>query len=253
MVAITKLVICKHSDPRSSKWHVFSIVLARSRCVAAGPSWPAWLVALGVMAALSLSFAGEFTGNFSIPGTESQQANDLIQAKTPGADADAPSGRVVFAAPAGQTLASGAGRAAVERTVGAIERVPGVASASNPRRSPRTDDRLHQRGLLAPGGDGRVAAGRHRAGIRGRARGGAAGRVRRRRRRRRTGRRGGLPDRRTARRQRRHPRAGDHLRLDDRGRTAAPHRPARRQLRDPRHHAGHLGHAAEQTSRSPWR
>ena len=38
----------------------------------------------------------------------------------------------MFAAPAGQTLASGAGRAAVERTIDAIERVPGVASASNP-------------------------------------------------------------------------------------------------------------------------
>ena len=91
-----------------------------------------WLVAFGVMAAVSFAFAGEFTGNFSIPGTESQKANDLIQAKTPDAGADAPSGRVVFAAPAGRTLASGAGRAAVERTIDAIERVPGVASASNP-------------------------------------------------------------------------------------------------------------------------
>ena len=127
-----------------------------------------WLVALGVMAAVSLSFAGDFTGNFSIPGTESQQANDLIQSRTPGADADAPSGRVVFAAPAGQTLASGAGRAAVERTIGAIERVPGVASASDPFESsavsedgrvaftsvdfsPREDRRPRRRGPASSG------------------------------------------------------------------------------------------------------
>ena len=130
----------------------------------------AWLVALGVMAALSLSFAGEFTGNFSIPGTESQRANDLIQSKTPGADADAPSGRVVFAAPAGQTLASGAGRAAVERTIGAIERVPGVASASDPFESSAVseDGRIAFTSVdFSPRRSRRrVAAGRHRAGIR---------------------------------------------------------------------------------------
>ena len=38
----------------------------------------------------------------------------------------------MFAAPAGQTLASGAGKAAVERAVDAIGRVPGVATASDP-------------------------------------------------------------------------------------------------------------------------
>ena len=91
-----------------------------------------WLVALGVMVALAISFGGSFTGGFSIPGTESQKANDLIQSKTPGAESDLASGTVVFAAPAGQTLASGAGRAAVERAVTAIGRVPGVATASDP-------------------------------------------------------------------------------------------------------------------------
>ena len=91
-----------------------------------------WLVALGVMVALAVSFGGSFTGGFSIPGTESQKANDLIQSKTPGADADAASGTVVFAAPAGQTLASGAGKAAVDRAVDAIGRVPGIAAASDP-------------------------------------------------------------------------------------------------------------------------
>ena len=128
-----------------------------------------WLVALGVMAALSLSFAGEFTGNFSIPGTESQKANDLIQARTPGADADAPSGRVVFAAPArpDARLRRGQGR---RRTRGRRHRTrPGRRVRQQPVRvlsglRGRTD-RLHQRGLLAPGGpDDRVAEGRRRSG-----------------------------------------------------------------------------------------
>jgi RND superfamily putative drug exporter len=91
-----------------------------------------WLVALGVMVALTVGFGGSFTGGFSIPGTESQKANDLIQSRNPGANVDGASGTVVFAAPAGQTLASGAGKAAVDRAVKAIGRVPGVASASDP-------------------------------------------------------------------------------------------------------------------------
>ena len=38
-----------------------------------------WLAAFGVMVGLAVSLGGSFTGGFSIPGTESQKANDLIQ------------------------------------------------------------------------------------------------------------------------------------------------------------------------------
>ena len=105
----------------------------------------AWLAAFGVMLMLSLNFAGEFTGGFSIPGTESQNANDLIESRNPGADTDTASGQVVFAAPDGSTLASGEGRAAVHRAVEAVEAVPGVAAASDPY----TSSALSENGRVA--------------------------------------------------------------------------------------------------------
>jgi putative drug exporter of the RND superfamily len=95
----------------------------------------AWLAAFAVVTAMSVTFAGEFDGDFSIPGTESQRAGDLIESRGPAAGDGAPAGRVVFATPAGQTLTSGAGRAAVARAVEAIGRVPGVRSASDPLES----------------------------------------------------------------------------------------------------------------------
>ena len=67
---------------------------------------------------------------FSIPGTESQQAIDLLQERLP--EANGASGRIVFAAPEGETL-TGARRAAVEAALAAaVAKAPGVQSASDP-------------------------------------------------------------------------------------------------------------------------
>lgn len=99
----------------------------RRRTVLAG-----WLVALLVLGGAAASFKQPFSGAFSTPGTDSQKAIDLIQAKTPGANADGASGRVVFAAPAGKTLEGATGKAAVQQAVKRIADVPHVASASDP-------------------------------------------------------------------------------------------------------------------------
>lgn len=105
----------------------------------------AWLVALVALGAAAGAVAEPFRAGFSVPGTESQRAIDLIEARTPGADADTASGRVVFAAPPGQSLESGTARTGVDGAVAALAQVPGIAAASDPYTSGGVSD------------DGRVA------------------------------------------------------------------------------------------------
>ena len=54
-----------------------------------------------------------------MPGTESQQAQDLLEEKYPGAGGA--SARVVFAAPEGETLTDPENRAAVEASLARAE------------------------------------------------------------------------------------------------------------------------------------
>ena len=76
-----------------------------------------WILALVVLGGLAGAFKGTFSDEFKVPGTESQKAIELIQRAVPNANADAATGRVVFAAPSGQSLNSGEGKAAVAQAV----------------------------------------------------------------------------------------------------------------------------------------
>jgi putative drug exporter of the RND superfamily len=91
-----------------------------------------WLLTFAVLAGLAMGFKGTFSSEFTIPGTESQQAAELIAKRIPGTDADAATGKVVFAAPAGQTLQTAEHKAAVQQTVKALGQVSSVASATDP-------------------------------------------------------------------------------------------------------------------------
>ncbi|WP_084514476.1 MMPL family transporter [Nocardia acidivorans] len=78
---------------------------------------------LGIMAALVAGAATAPTAppdTFSIPGTESQQAFDLLADRFPGTKSDGAQARIVFAAPDGQQIGSDANRAAVERLVAEV-------------------------------------------------------------------------------------------------------------------------------------
>lgn len=88
-----------------------------------------WLVLFGAMAVGAATLSGPTDDTFSIPGTESQQAVDLLQERLP--QANGASGRIVFAAPSGERL-TGAERAAVERAIADVGRAPGVLAASDP-------------------------------------------------------------------------------------------------------------------------
>jgi RND superfamily putative drug exporter len=70
------------------------------------------------------------TNSFSIPGTESQQALDLLDQKFPGTGGA--QAQVVFSVPIGQTLTSASDRQAVEATVAELEKLPQVEGVTNP-------------------------------------------------------------------------------------------------------------------------
>ncbi|MFI9078431.1 MMPL family transporter [Streptomyces sioyaensis] len=80
--------------------------------------WVALLAVAGVGAATSASPAAD---SFSVPGTEAQRAYDLLDQRFPGGNADGATARVVFQAPKGETMKDPANKAAVERTVRALQ------------------------------------------------------------------------------------------------------------------------------------
>ena len=75
----------------------------------------AWLAALIVVGGCAAAFSGPINNEFTVPGTESQDAQDLLEQKFP--EASGATARVVFAAPEGQSLKSSENRAAVEASL----------------------------------------------------------------------------------------------------------------------------------------
>jgi RND superfamily putative drug exporter len=89
--------------------------------------WLALLIGLGSAAG---AFAGTMSSSFSIPGIPAQAALDQLSEKIPGAG-DA-TGRIVFAAPDGKTLADPAYQQAVATVVAQAKQVPGVVAVIDP-------------------------------------------------------------------------------------------------------------------------
>ncbi|MFE3025855.1 MMPL family transporter [Nocardia tengchongensis] len=78
------------------------------------------LLWVGLLAALAIGAASAPPAppdTFSIPGTESQQAFDLLEQRFPGTKSDGAQARIVFVAPEGQQIGSDANKAVVERIV----------------------------------------------------------------------------------------------------------------------------------------
>ncbi|MEU8760824.1 MMPL family transporter [Streptomyces sp. NPDC048659] len=80
--------------------------------------WVALLAVAGIGAATAPTAT---SSSFSIPGTEAQRAFDLLEERFPGGNADGATARVVFEAPAGQTMKTPANKAKVEETVAALK------------------------------------------------------------------------------------------------------------------------------------
>jgi len=87
--------------------------------------WLGLLIVLGIAAG---TLSKPFSEEFKIPGTGSQQAIDLLKEKLPAASGA--SGQVVFAAQDGGKVKEDA--AAIEHSVAAAAKTPGVISVTNP-------------------------------------------------------------------------------------------------------------------------
>ncbi|MHB8319219.1 MAG: MMPL family transporter [Acidimicrobiales bacterium] len=89
-----------------------------------------WLLTLVVVAVLSQSFARPPSTQFTIPGTQSQQAIDLLNQKFPAAAGGA--ARIVFSAPAGHKLTEPSMKAAVEATLLRVKDAGQILAVTDP-------------------------------------------------------------------------------------------------------------------------
>jgi uncharacterized membrane protein YdfJ with MMPL/SSD domain len=102
----------------------------------------AWALVLGAVIACAVAFGGQTSNKFEVPGTESQQAMDLLEKKFPGAGGA--SARMVFAAPKGERLTDASNKAAVEASVAEAQKLDGIVTVVDP----------YQAGAISP--DGRI-------------------------------------------------------------------------------------------------
>ncbi|WP_324275071.1 MMPL family transporter [Blastococcus brunescens] len=89
-----------------------------------------WLAILGVVVTLLLTLGNSFDDEFTIPGSESQDALDQLNAASPGAGGA--SAQIVFVAPDGATVADPAFAAAIQEVVATAARTPQVGSVADP-------------------------------------------------------------------------------------------------------------------------
>jgi RND superfamily putative drug exporter len=111
----------------------FLYALGRWAVVHRGRVLLTWLLLLIVAGCLGTVLHGQLSSVFTVPGTESQNAQNLLQAKFPAAAGG--TARVVFAAPPGTTLLAPQDEAAVGASLKNAARVPGVIGVSDPFRA----------------------------------------------------------------------------------------------------------------------
>src|SRR5919198_4526943 len=89
-----------------------------------------WGVLLAAVIASAVAFGGTTNDKFSVPGTESQDAQDLLEAKFPAASGTY--ARIVFAAPDGQKVTDPDKKAAIEATLDKAEHASDVSGVTDP-------------------------------------------------------------------------------------------------------------------------
>lgn len=91
-----------------------------------------WVVALLLAGLGASTLSGPTSDGFSIPGTQSQQAQDLLKERFPQISAGGATARVVFEVPAGRVLTAPAPRQAVEEMVAKLRTVPEAKVVTDP-------------------------------------------------------------------------------------------------------------------------
>jgi uncharacterized membrane protein YdfJ with MMPL/SSD domain len=90
----------------------------------------AWVLLLAAACGLGIGLHGQLSSVFSVPGTESQNAQNLLPDRFPAAAGG--TARVVFAAPGGATLVSAKAEDAIGASLSRAAKVPGVIGVSDP-------------------------------------------------------------------------------------------------------------------------
>ncbi|WP_157475254.1 MMPL family transporter [Parafrankia sp. EUN1f] len=91
-----------------------------------------WIAALAAMGFAAMKAPDAPKDEFSIPGTESQRAFDLLDERFPGSGVDGAVARIVFGASAGEKLTAAENRAVIEKVVAQAASGPQVLTAVNP-------------------------------------------------------------------------------------------------------------------------
>ncbi|MFJ2894020.1 MMPL family transporter [Streptomyces sp. NPDC087218] len=95
-----------------------------------------WAVVLAACAFAAVKAPTAAEDGFSMPGTESQKAFDLLDRRFPGGGSNGAEARIVFVAPEGQKVTAGANRAAVERIVADVAAGDQVKATLDPFSTP---------------------------------------------------------------------------------------------------------------------
>ncbi|MFC8078573.1 MMPL family transporter [Streptomyces sp. NPDC057307] len=91
-----------------------------------------WIAVLAVVGIGAMGVSSKTTDTFSIPGTQSQRALDLLNEEFAQASADGATARVVFEAPEGRKLTSGAQKAEVKALVAYLGKAHQVKTVADP-------------------------------------------------------------------------------------------------------------------------
>ncbi|OPC77845.1 hypothetical protein B4N89_36875 [Embleya scabrispora] len=104
-----------------------------------------WVVLLAACAFAAATAPAAEEDGFSMPGTESQKAFDLLDDRFPGGKSEGAEARIVFAGPDGRKVTAGDTKAAVEKVVAAVAGGPQVKEVRNPF----TEDAVSKDGTTA--------------------------------------------------------------------------------------------------------